>query len=71
MTTASTAPAAPTGPSEEEAITLAELELIAATEAFLAAGAKFAEFAITPDFYVGEGYRILFGGPQVYQLQAA
>lgn len=52
----------------EEQITLAELELIAAVEAVLEAGAKFAAIPQTPVFYVGDGYRIRFAGHELLEL---
>lgn len=54
--------------TEEEQVTLAELELIAAVEAVLAAGAKFAAIPITPVFYVGDGYRLRFAGHELLEL---
>lgn len=57
--------------TEEEQISLAELELIASAEKFLAAAAAFASLPATPSFYVGEGYRLQFGGPQLYSLVTA
>lgn len=52
----------------EEAITLAELELIAAVEQLMVAGAAFAKIPETPVFYVGDGYRIRFAGHELLEV---
>lgn len=52
-------------------IVAAELALIEAAEAFLAAAAEFAAIPETPAFYVGEGFRLQFAGHQLYTLTTA
>lgn len=58
-------------PAEVTELVDVEANLIAATEAFLAAAVAFAEVPETPVFYKGEGYRLQFAGHQLYSLLTA
>lgn len=64
--TVSSAPVVVETPENE--IANVEQNLIASAEAFLAACVAFAEVPETPQFYVGEGYRLQFAGHQLMIL---